>query len=165
MRTDVTIRRAKKADVPGILPIWTELMDLHAQLDPLYTRRDGASKAFAAFITMNIDKDDWQVFVAEADGLIVGHLQCCIKEYPPVLTTSEYGHIIDAAVTSAYRGQGIGGKLVSAALEWFQAKGIARIEVRMSVHNKTSTAFWHAMGFVPYLETACMQLGPGNPPS
>jgi GNAT superfamily N-acetyltransferase len=96
--------------------------------------------------------------VAKCNGRIAGHSLAFISEYPPVLTIKRYGLFQDLAVTADYRKCGIGESLFDKTLKWFREHGIERIEVRVSVHNELSTAFWRKMGFKPYLETLYMEI-------
>ncbi len=62
------------------------------------------------------------------------------------------------AVTANYRRCGIGEELVKEMLKWFRDHDIKRIEVKVSVHNELSTAFWRKMGFNPYIETLYLEV-------
>ncbi|MCA9437597.1 MAG: GNAT family N-acetyltransferase, partial [Candidatus Omnitrophica bacterium] len=51
-----------------------------------------------------------------------------------------------------FRRKGIGERLFRETVEWFRAKGVDRIELRVVVANEVSTAFWRKMGFAAYME-------------
>jgi ribosomal protein S18 acetylase RimI-like enzyme len=147
------IREAVKEDVPKILPVWREMMEFHAQRDRHYTCSDGAEQALAEFVRDNIAKEEASVFVAENEHGLVGYCQCMLQQYPKVFAIKEYGQIVDMAVSRKYRRQGIGGQLFERMMNWFQSKGLERIEVRVTVTNEISTRFWRKMGFETFAET------------
>jgi diamine N-acetyltransferase len=157
MSRNTVVREAIRQDVPAVVPIWAELMEIHAQLDPFFTCCEGAAERFADYITGNIDKDNWQVLVAEVDGHVAGYLQGSVEACPPILTTQRYGNVHDMAVAAAYRRRGLGRELVQQALAWFGSQGVTRFEVSMSIHNRTAKAFWQSMGFEPYLKSSFVQ--------
>ena len=149
----MNIREATKEDVPKILPVWRELMEFHVQRDACYTTCDGAEEAFSSYVCENIEKDDAMVLVAQDDEKIVGYCQCLVAANPPVYAIKKYGNLADTAVLEQYRRNGIGKQMVEQAMEWFKAKGLERIQVRMAVTNEVSTRFWRKMGFEAFAET------------
>jgi len=157
MSRNTVVREATRQDVPAVVPIWAELMAIHARLDPFFTCCETAAERFTEYIAGNIDKDNWHVLVAEADGQVVGYLQGSIEACPPVLVTRRYGNVHDMAVTETFRRRGVGRELVRQALSWFRSQGVTRFEVSMSIHNRTAKAFWQSLGFEPYLQSSFVQ--------
>lgn len=84
---------------------------------------------------------------AEAEGLgrIVGCASLCVFEAPSALRAS----VEDVVVLEAYRGQGIGRKLVERAIE--AARQLAPIEVQLTSAPKrvAANALYSQMGFEP----------------
>jgi len=157
MNRKITIRRADVKDVPSIVELWKEMMDFHKERDQIFTRTVTGHEGWIEFVTDHMSNEDSRVLVAECDGQIVGHCLALISENPPVLTTKRYGLFKELAVTANHRRCGIGESLFKEAVKWFEEHGIKRIEVRVSMHNKLSTAFWRKMGLKPYLETLYME--------
>jgi len=153
----MNIREATKEDVPQILPVWRELMDFHAERDEVYMIREGAEETFSKYLCENIEKDDSCIFVAQNNHDIVGYCQCKVVESPPVLVIEKYGNVEGMAVLEKYRRSGVGRLLVKQAMQWFKAKGLERVEVRVSVVNEISIKFWRKVGFEAYLETMFKQ--------
>lgn len=158
MQTQVNIWEAVENDVPALVELWKEMMDFHKEHDRLFTRTATGHESWIAFITDHITKDDSCVLVAECGGRIVGHGLAYIVENPPVITTKYYGMFQELAITASRRRRGVGEKLVKEMLKWFQSHNIKRMEVKVSVHNELSTAFWRKMGFATFLESLCLEI-------
>ena len=148
----VRIRKAVENDVPTMVELWKEMMDFHKERDQIFTRTTTGHEGWIEFITGHISKEDSCVLVAECASQIVCHCLAFITENPPVITTERYGFFQEIAVSTNYRRCGVGEELVKEMLKWFHDHNIKRIEVRVSVHNELSTAFWQKMGFNPYAE-------------
>jgi ribosomal protein S18 acetylase RimI-like enzyme len=155
---NIGIRRATEQDLPRMVELWKDLMDFHATRDPIFTRKPDGEKAWETFMRENMAKDKACVFAAEGDRRIVGYCLALISNYPPVLSMSTYGEMMDLMVHEAYRHRCVGERLFNAAKAWYSQQGIYRIEVRVAVTNEISTGFWRKMGFKPYLETLALSL-------
>ena len=71
--TQVMVRLATTDDVSGIMPIFSEVVDYHAAIDPeVYT--DADMSAFEQSVREQLTKDNWKIFVAETNKKIVGFL-------------------------------------------------------------------------------------------
>ena len=158
MSTKISIRSARKTDVPAMVKLWKEMMDFHKERDRIFTRTTTGHKGWIKFIAGHMASKNSCVLVAECDGQLVGHCLAFITEYPPVITTKRYGKFQEIAVAADYRRCGVGERLVKKMLKWFAQQGIKRIEVRVSVHNELSTTFWRKMGFTPYIETLFLEM-------
>jgi GNAT superfamily N-acetyltransferase len=155
---EVTIRQATQKDTQAMVELWKEMIDFHKELDRFFTRKSTGHQEWMKFITDHISKETSCVLVAECKGRIVGYSLAIISEYPPVLTIKRYGLFQDLAITADYRRCGIGESLFAEMLKWFREHGIERMEVRVSVRNELSTAFWRKMGFKPYIETLYLEI-------
>ena len=163
MLEDPVIRPATSADLPEVAALWRELMDFHARRDVHFALAPDGQDNFIGFLEEQISSKTSCVLVALVDDEIVGYCQGNVAEYPPVFLVRSYGTIHDLAVTAAHQRSGVGQALVGEIVRWFRDKGMARIEVRVSVKNEISTRFWGKVGFVPYLEALYMDT-PGEEP-
>ena len=57
------------------------------------------------------------------------------------------GHISHTAVSPVHQKQGIGGRLVEAALNALRAEGIHKVNLVVFAWNEAGNAFWERMGF------------------
>ena len=79
------IRHASEDDVRRVIELWIAMMDLHRDIDTVFTRRKDGHVAFEAFLRENIEWEDAAVIVAEDDGRVVGYIMARIQKSPPVL--------------------------------------------------------------------------------
>jgi ribosomal protein S18 acetylase RimI-like enzyme len=149
----VILRQATLQDVPAIIELWKEMIDFHKIRDPFFTRAVNGDDVFAKFLEKNINSENACVYVAIIGGTIVGYCQGMLEKYPPALAQTDYGQIMDFAVSADYRRSGVGERLYQAIQGWFVLRGVHRIEVRHSEFNEIASNFWVKMGFKPYLKT------------
>jgi GNAT superfamily N-acetyltransferase len=155
---EIKYREAVEQDIPRMVDLWKEFVDFHKVRDAFFSRSKEGPENFGKFILENLRKGDAMVYVAEIEGEVVAHLLATIQNYPPAFETKRYGLINDLAVTSAYRRQGIGGHLFRMAKDWFEKRGVKRIEIEIVIANEVSTSFWTKMGLKPYKEKCCLEI-------
>ena len=153
----VVLRQAILEDIGAIVGLWKEMIDFHRIRDPFFTRAVNGENVFARFVEKNINSGTACVYVAVVGGTIIGYCQGKLEKHPPVLAHTDYGQILDFAVSTDYRRTGIGERLCRALLDWFVMNGVYRIEVRHSESNEIATSFWAKMGFKPYMKTLFKQ--------
>jgi RimJ/RimL family protein N-acetyltransferase len=97
----------------------------------------------AAFVARNIRFRNPQV-VADDAGRIVGW--CDIRRE----TIPVYAHVghLGMGLLAEYRGQGIGERLLRAALQAARAEGFERIELSVYARNERAAALYRKVGFV-----------------
>ena len=95
------------------------------------------------FVLNNIS-GNWPQVVAMRDGELIGWCDITALDRPV------FAHIgsLGMGVLAAYRGQGIGKALISAALQKARAKGLTRIELTVRENNKAAIALYKKFGFV-----------------
>ncbi len=121
----VTVREAKAEDVNEILDLWRGFVDFLSPRDERYEAREGAFEKWRSyFLNRMVDSEHAAVFVAEADGALVGAVEARITGGHPVFKVSKHGRLYGHFVHEDHRGQGIGAELVEHAEDWFEAKGL-----------------------------------------
>jgi len=157
----ITIRGATELDLDGILALWQGMMDFHAQLDPIFTCAEDGAEKFRDFIHNTILQDENAfLFVAEhgLDHQLMGYCLGKIDLYPPVFACKQHGSIYDMMVSDQYRREHIGTQLFATAKDWFNRKGITRIELQVAIKNNISPKFWTKMGFEGYMSKLALNL-------
>ena len=119
----------RPGDYDGVYSLWLSCPGMG--LNDLDDSREGIGK----YLARNPDT----CFVAEAGGRIIG----------AILSGHDgrRGTIGHTAVAPAHQRQGIGGRLVEAALEALKAQGINKVNLVAFAGNERGNAFWEGMGF------------------
>jgi len=141
------IRPAQQTDLDRVGALWLELVRYHAALDTAMPQAaaDGAQR-YANQLALRLDDWDYAIFVAEADGQVVGFITAMIVEMMPDTFEGERGGMIgDLYVMPAYRG-GTGRALLEAALGWFRLRHVRYYELHVASANAVGLAFWRAVG-------------------
>jgi RimJ/RimL family protein N-acetyltransferase len=84
------------------------------------------------------------VFVAEAEGRIVGRLSVARDQHPASSHVAELGLMVAAS----YRRRGIGTALLEAAVDWARATGVRKLELHVFPHNEAAIRLYERFGFV-----------------
>jgi ribosomal protein S18 acetylase RimI-like enzyme len=147
----MNIQPADESVIPTIVSLWREMMELHLRIDPFFKISSEAPANFEKFVREQIASEDAQILVAIEDGSVLGYCNAQISKYPPVFERLDYGFITDLVVTVSQRRKGIGKQLLLETMNWFQTKGIDRIELRVSPGNEVGYSFWKKHGFKDYV--------------
>jgi putative acetyltransferase len=84
------------------------------------------------------------VFVAEtAEGEIVGRLSIARDQHPASYHVADLGLMVAAG----YRRQGIGRRLLQAAVDWARESGIRKLELHVFPHNEPAIRLYEQFGF------------------
>lgn len=153
-RKDGTIvRRAARADAPGIVKLWRELVDHHRPFDPYLRRRAGGERIFGKWIRSAIKSRKHLVLVAECKGRLAGFGMALTRNMPPPMRQRPYAFVSDMCVTRSARRRGVGKSLFLGVQEWARGKGFSRLEVGYLPANRHAISFWRKMGFRPIRHT------------
>lgn len=94
------------------------------------------------FVAQSVATDAVQ-FVALDAGTVVGWADV----FPHWAHAVAHGGALGMGVLPAYRGQGVGRRLLAACIEKAQAKGMTRIELEVRADNQRAIALYERMGF------------------
>jgi len=150
---ELTIRRATPADVPSIMPLWVEMMQLHATLDDRFQPSEEGAASFDKALLEWLENERILILVADAGAELIGYAIGYDRDNPPVMLPARYGYITDMAVTAARRRQGVGSALLSAMTVWFRERNLHSIRLNVAYANPLSQGFWRSMGFKDYMNT------------
>ncbi len=152
------IREARKQEVAAVSALWQEMMQYHRERDPRFRFQPAAVKEFEQHFLSTLRSRDATIFVAEAQGEIIGYVLGEMHSRKPLYPIGKYGFISDLAVRECHRRQGIGSALVDRLLEWFSRKGATAIELFVAEANPVSESFWTARGFRGFLKLVRREL-------
>ena len=145
----MTIRKAGKIDLAGILTFAREMARMHHELDPYY-RPPEDYKNLAEDLASELDDPDNLILIAEDDSTPLGYIRVAVEEAPTYAAPKKIGVVYDLFVDAARRGQGIGEKLFEEALAWLKSKNIKHIELSVDARNSGAVATWKKFGFFEY---------------
>jgi len=137
----LTVRRAQRADLPRLLELLAD--------DELGKNREGVGSDDPAYIRAfdAIDRDPNQsLLLAELDGRVVGMLQ--VTFIPGLSRRGAWRANIEAVrVDSSVRRRGIGGWLVSRALENARKRGCRLAQLTSDRRRSEAHRFYERLGF------------------
>lgn len=96
----------------------------------------------ARHVDEDIEANPNGVFVAEADGKVLGYISTRLDP------EAGKGRIPNLAVDKAARGGGIGRKLIEHALEYFRREGMAFAMIETMANNPVGQHLYPSCGFV-----------------
>jgi len=82
------------------------------------------------------------IFVAEADGLVVGYITTLVDR------AAGKGRISNLAIAAGFRNQGLGRKLIEFALDYFGKQGLEYAMIETMAQNAVGNHLYLQCGFV-----------------
>ena len=159
-----TIRPGSDKDLPEMLRLWREMMDFHARVEPRFrpVPPPAGEQAWAKFLSNDIwGNENWCVFVAEADGRLIGQIMGVLRDSVPVFEPERYGYVTDIVVAHDARSGGAGRALFEALKAWFSKRGVSYLQLQVAHKNHVSQTFWRTMGCTDYMDTLWYDLEAG----
>ena len=129
------IRPYEDGDLAACRALWAELTEAHRQLyaDPTIGG-DEPGRAFDGPLAAAEG-----IWVADADGEVVG--------LAGLLVGGGKGELEPVVVAVAWRGRGVGRRLVEAVVAASRDRGLRHVSVRPVGRNSEAIRFFHALGF------------------
>jgi RimJ/RimL family protein N-acetyltransferase len=136
--TEFRVRAGQPDDVDGVVTLFEAVAEERKYIltEPPIDRQRRATQ-----FRETVQSDDAQVFVAEADGDIVGELTAFGR-------ASRGPATIGMAVAAAWRGQGVGTALMQACVEWAREAGVHKLSLEVFPWNEPAIALYRKFDFV-----------------
>lgn len=151
------IRKAQRADVPRLVELWTDLMQIHADRDPRFALSDNATSVMIRrFHYLIQDRDALLLLSIEQDqvvGFAVGH----IDQNLPFFKGEALGFVSDVYILPSHRRQGRARRLYLALQDWFRSRRVSSIQLHVAPFNPEAQAFWQSLGFREFLVRMCAE--------
>ena len=135
------IREARVKDMEAMIGLLWALFTL----EPDFTF--DAEKQRQGLLQLILQERGKAVFVAEAGMRLVG-----MGTVQTVISTAEggpVGWVEDVVVDPAYRGQGVGRRLLAAVEKWAQTQGLKRLQLLADRDNVGAGKFYTKQGWSP----------------
>ena len=146
----MNIRRAEDRDLKAVLRLLSQVLEVHAVIRPdLFV---SGTRKYTEEELKDIFRDDRRpVFVAEADGAVLGYCFCIIEETKDshTLRESRSLYIDDLCVDEKSRGQHVGRALFDYAADFARSIGCYDITLNVWEGNDGARRFYERMGCVP----------------
>jgi ribosomal protein S18 acetylase RimI-like enzyme len=143
------IRRAEHADVPHLGRLGALLVTAHHELDgrrffaPTPRTQDG----YAQFVATQLDAPDAAVFVAEANGAVIGYVYVAVESYDYMSLRGPAGVVHDIIVDPERRRHGVGRRLLEVALVYVRSRGLSQIVLSTAEGNRAAQQLFASLGF------------------
>jgi ribosomal protein S18 acetylase RimI-like enzyme len=144
--TPVTIRPYHPADLAALKQLTVEAFEgvsLEHNVEEALGELHGHDWRWrkARHVDEDVAANPQGVFVAEADGRVVGYISTRIDR------EAGKGRIPNLVVSAAFRGQGLGRRLIELALEYFREQGLAYAVIETMAQNEVGRHLYPACGF------------------
>jgi ribosomal protein S18 acetylase RimI-like enzyme len=134
MLSGVVIRPARRADVPGIITLFTAVA---AERDSIGTEPGFDVAQRQSSILQSIEEAASCVLVAAVEDLVVGNLGIY----------AQHRQSVGMLVARGHRGQGIGGRLLDDSLRWARESGLHKVGLGVWPHNTAAIVLYRSRGF------------------
>lgn len=150
---------------PATIDDWQEIADLMAALQnthaahyPDIFKKD--ARRNRTYFEKTLSSDHKRLFVAEADGRIVGYIKGKIihEEESEIRYSRTYGYMDSIYVDENYRGKLIDQKLFATLFAWFRENGIDYAEGGVWEFNTGARAVFELMGSRTYQRKQRIQI-------
>jgi GNAT superfamily N-acetyltransferase len=147
----LTVRPARRPDVPAVAALWRALLEAHAVLEPALQAAPGVDRELPAAAERLLADPDGALWVVEDTSAVRGFCAARIAS-SPAAAERRRAEITELFVEPAARRRGAGRALVDAACAWAHGRGVRRAEVRVAARNPEGGAFWRALGFGAFVD-------------
>ena len=143
------IRAAVPADLPAIGSLGALLVREHYEFDRQRFLEPGPQtpQLYASFLGSQLDDERVLVLVAEAEGPIAGYVYAGLEPTDYMALRGPAGAIYDIVVDPAFRQQGIGRRLLDAAIDVLVQRGAPRIVLSTAEKNEPAQRLFAKVGF------------------
>jgi ribosomal protein S18 acetylase RimI-like enzyme len=148
-QTLTQIREYVPEDASGVERCFVELQEFERGIEPLRAKGEDLREKYLEFMFKRAEERGGRVFVAEADGRIVGFVSLWLHNPEDELVNApgEYAYISDLMVTAEYRGLGLGLGLLRAAEDFARAGGASRLKLGVLARNIVARRLYENFGF------------------
>ncbi len=151
----IKIIKAEEKHIPDIRKLWWEFIEYSAEIDPIFTIREGAEADFEnKFLRPNMNNKNSRVLVALDGKHVVAYAVSQIQEDLKIIKSEiKTASIVHLFITKDFRRYGIGEKMYAETIKWLKSEGINRIELQVMDKNKSACSFWRKHGFKDFQHT------------
>lgn len=141
----------KDRHLQGLRECLIELQDFERCIDPRMPPGAAIVDAYITDMFKRCENCGGRVLVADVDGEVAGYATILPRVKSDQLEDGnlEYGLISDLIVLEAYRGIGLGQKLLAAAEQYAKACNVRYLRLGVLAGNRVAESLYAAAGFLP----------------
>lgn len=149
MQDGVVVRAATADDVSALGPLGAQLVREHHDYDPsrFIAATDATAHAYARFLRAERERADVLLLVAVEHATVLGYVYAAVEGNDYMSLRGPAGVVHDVVVVAARRRQGIGGRLLEAALSGLRARGVPRVVLATAERNVGAQRLFARRGF------------------
>lgn len=165
---EATIRRARRADEAEAVGLWRLLQAGHEAQDGRYRVSGDAAARWATDFRTWVRAHTARVWVAEAPApeapgaRLVGLCTALLADPSPMYRGGSFVFVGDIVTAPAWRGRGLGHRLVREARAWAREVGAAEIRAGVLATNPAGRRFWAREGADDFSVTVTIPLERGG---
>jgi ribosomal protein S18 acetylase RimI-like enzyme len=141
------VRPGKRNDATEVARLWMRSAEEHALYDLVYTPAPDAEKSMHRFLADLSINSHSCLFVAEADGEVIGFLSGELREGSPAFKPKTWAAVEDIYVTPGHRSSGVGRALFKEGQKWAKKKGADSVSLQVAAVNVRARKFYEELGF------------------
>ena len=143
-----SFRCAQPSDIPRLLELLDQVLHIHHLGRPDLFRPHG-SKYTDSQLREILENPNRPIYVLCQDGMVLGYAFCILHQITgdSCLEDQSYLYIDDLCVDAAYRGQGLGSKLLAYVREQARAMGCGSLTLNVWEKNESAKSFYEKEGF------------------
>lgn len=147
--TSATIRQAAPSDVPVLGRFGALLVALHHEFDAerFINPTANTPQAYGNFLAAEIERSGAIVLAAEKDSKVVGYAYAGLEGSDYMALRGPAGVLYDLLVDPDHRGEGIGRKLLQAAIAALYEGGAPRVILSTAYKNHAAQQLFATFGF------------------
>ncbi len=150
----IAVRRAEPRDLDALGRLGASLMRVHYAFDERRFMSPGEhpEQGYARFLEAQMADASMLVLVAEraapgSSGDIVGYVYAGIEPASFKELRERAGYVHDLLVADDARGDGVGPRLLDAAVTWLRDQGVPRVLLWTAAQNAGARKLFEAHGF------------------
>ena len=143
------IRQATPADLTAVGKLGALLVRTHHDFDPerFLAATSRTEDQYGSFLGTQLDEPNIIILVAERNGDVLGYTYAGVEGNDYMALRGPAGVVYDIVVDPAYRRQGVGRKLLDAALDALKARGAPRVVLSTAEQNTPAQHLFDSAGF------------------
>ena len=144
----VSIRPARSEDEAALGRFGAALMRQHHASDPKrFLLTENPERGYGRYLVSLAADANSLVLVADRSGEVVGYLYADVEGVSWRDLRGPCGFVHDVFVSEAARGQGTGGQLLRAGIDWIRSRGMRQVVLWSKTKNETAQRVFHRAGF------------------